>query len=237
MNRLNMNGHNAQNIILSAENIYKRYSSEGENLEVLRGANLNLTTGEMAVLLGDSGTGKSTMLHILGTLDKPESGKVMYKGVDVTTFDTQKLARFRNREVGFVYQFHHLLPEFTALENVMMPGLIDGLDNKTATERAEELLESVGLSHRLKHSPRQLSGGEAQRVAVARALFNKPKVIYADEPTGNLDIKAGDRLMELFEKLNRELDQTFLIATHNQRLSDRATRKYVIKDGVIESIA
>ncbi len=237
MNRLNMEDHNTQKIILSAENIYKRYTSEGENLEVLRGANLVLTTGEMAVLLGDSGTGKSTMLHILGTLDKPESGKVIYKGIDVTTFDTRKLARFRNREVGFVYQFHHLLPEFSALENVMMPGLIDGMDNKSAGDRAARLLDDVGLSRRVKHYPRQLSGGEAQRVAVARALFNKPRVIYADEPTGNLDIKTGDRLMELFEKLNRELDQTFLIATHNQRLSDRATRKYVIEDGVIESIA
>lgn len=232
-----MNDHNAQQIILTAENICKRYTSEGENLEVLKGANLTLITGDMAVLLGDSGTGKSTMLHILGTLDKPESGRVLYKGVDVTTFDTGKLALFRNREVGFVYQFHHLLPEFNALENVMIPGLIDGLDNTTAKQRAEQLLDDVGLSHRLNHHPRQLSGGEAQRVAVARALFNKPKVIYADEPTGNLDIKTGDRLMELFEKLNRELNQTFLIATHNQRLSERASRRYCIEGGLISSIA
>ncbi len=232
-----MNNENAQQIILTAENICKRYTSEGENLEVLKGANLTLITGEMAVLLGDSGTGKSTMLHILGTLDKPESGKVLYKGVDVTSFDTQELATFRNREVGFVYQFHHLLPEFTALENVMMPGLINNMDNKLAKDRAEQLLGEVGLSNRINHQPRQLSGGEAQRVAVARALFNKPKVIYADEPTGNLDMKTGDRLMELFQRLNEELNQTFLIATHNQRLSEQASVRYHIEDGVIEKAA
>ena len=232
-----MNDDNTQQNILTAENIYKRYVSEGETLEVLKGAALTLNVGDMAVLLGDSGTGKSTMLHILGTLDKPESGKVLYKGVDVTTFDTGRLAEFRNSEVGFVYQFHHLLPEFNALENVMMPGLINGMAVNSAKERALELLDSVGLSKRINHHPRQLSGGEAQRVAVARALFNKPKVIYADEPTGNLDLKTGDRLMELFKKLNEELSQTFLIATHNQRLSDQVALKYNIEDGVINSIS
>lgn len=231
-----MDRDNAQQSILSAENIYKRYVSEGENLEVLKGANLSLNAGDMAVLLGDSGTGKSTMLHILGTLDKPESGRVLYKGVDVTTFDSRQLALFRNREVGFVYQFHHLLPEFAAVENVMMPGLINGLDNTEARKRAEELLTEVGLARRLNHKPRQLSGGEAQRVAIARALFNKPDVIYADEPTGNLDVKTGDHLMDLFERLNRELQQTFLIATHNQRLSERAGKRFLIENGVIENI-
>jgi lipoprotein-releasing system ATP-binding protein len=223
--------------ILSAENICKRYVSEGENLEVLKGASIALDAGDMAVLLGDSGTGKSTFLHILGTLDKPNDGRVMYKGVDVTTFDTHKLAEFRNRKVGFVYQFHHLLPEFTALENVMMPGLIEGLDRQPASDRAERLLDSVGLKERVKHHPSQLSGGEAQRVAIARALFNKPEVIYADEPTGNLDVKTGDRLMDLFEKLNEDLGQTFLVATHNQRLSERTARRFLIRNGVIENLA
>jgi lipoprotein-releasing system ATP-binding protein len=232
-----MNMDSTHQNILNAENIYKRYVSEGENLEVLKGASISLNAGDMAVLLGDSGTGKSTFLHILGTLDKPNDGRVMYKGVDVTAFDTRSLAEFRNRRVGFVYQFHHLLPEFTAAENVMMPGLIYGMDKNSAASRAEELLNEVGLRERMTHHPHQLSGGEAQRVAIARALFNKPEVIYADEPTGNLDMKTGDRLMELFEKLNEAMSQTFLIATHNQRLSDRAVRRFLIEGGVIESLA
>ena len=226
-----------QQTILTAENICKRFASGTEDLKVLQGANLSLTAGDMAVLLGDSGTGKSTLLHILGTLDKPDEGKVLYKGVDVTTYDNQRLAEFRNRQVGFVYQFHHLLPEFTALENVMMPGLINGMDKTQTKLRAEELLDKVGLTRRMTHHPRQLSGGEAQRIAIARALFNKPEVIYADEPTGNLDLKAGDRLMELFEQLNRDLGQTFLIATHNQRLSDRVAKRFIIINGAIESLA
>lgn len=219
--------------MLSAENIYKRYISEGEDLEVLKGVNLSLQEGEMAVLLGDSGTGKSTLLHILGTLDTPESGQVYYKGVNVTALNGMELAEFRNHKVGFVYQFHHLLPEFTATENVMMPGLICGKDKQAVEERAINLLSDVGLAARKNHYPKQLSGGEAQRVAIARALFNKPEVIYADEPTGNLDQKTGDRLMELFEKLNNDVGQTFLIATHNQRLADRVKTKFVIQNGEV----
>ncbi|MCP4582650.1 MAG: ABC transporter ATP-binding protein [candidate division Zixibacteria bacterium] len=225
-----------QKNILSAENIIKRYVSEGEVLEVLKGASLSLQAGDMAVLLGDSGTGKSTFLHILGSLDKPESGQVLYHGVDVTGLMSSELSEFRNKKVGFVHQFHHLLPEFTALENVMMPGLIDGQTRKEARLRGSEILAEVGLSGRAKHYPRQLSGGEAQRVAIARALFNKPEVIYADEPTGNLDMKNGDILMELFEKLNSELNQTFLIATHNPRLNERIAKRFLIEDGVIESL-
>jgi lipoprotein-releasing system ATP-binding protein len=204
---------------------------------VLKGASLALQAGDMAVLLGDSGTGKSTFLHILGSLDKPESGQVFYQELDVTGLKNTELSEFRNKKVGFVYQFHHLLPEFTALENVMMPGLIDGQKRKQAESRAMELLEQVGLTGRAKHYPRQLSGGEAQRVAIARALFNKPAVIYADEPTGNLDVKNGDILMELFEKLNTELNQTFLIATHNPRLNERIAKRFLIENGVIKTLA
>ena len=226
-----------QTSILSAENIVKNYVSEGETLEVLKGASLSLQTGEMALLLGDSGTGKSTFLHILGSLDRPNSGHVYYQDIDVTNLDNSELAKFRNKKVGFVYQFHHLLPEFTALENVMMPGLINGQARADAIIRASEILAEVGLAGRERHYPRQLSGGEAQRVAIARALFNKPEVIYADEPTGNLDMKNGDILMDLFEKLNAELNQTFLIATHNPRLSQRIGRRFLIKNGVIETLA
>jgi len=226
-----------QKNILSAENIIKRYVSEGENLEVLKGASLSLQAGDMAVLLGDSGTGKSTFLHILGSLDKPESGRVYYRGVDVTRLKNSELSEFRNKKVGFVHQFHHLLPDFSALENVMMPGLIDGQTKNQAEPRALEILDQVGLANRAKHYPRQLSGGEAQRVAIARALFNKPEVIYADEPTGNLDVKNGDVLMELFEKLNAELNQTFLIATHNLRLNERIAKRFLIENGVIKILA
>ncbi len=226
-----------QKNILSAENIVKRYISEGENLEVLKGASLSLKAGDMAMLLGDSGTGKSTFLHILGSLDKPQSGRVIYRDIDVTKLKNNELAEFRNKKVGFVYQFHHLLPEFSALENVMMPGLIAGQDRAAASKKAGELLADVGLAGRVSHRPSQLSGGEAQRVAVARALFNKPEVIYADEPTGNLDVKTGDHLMELFEKLNREYNQTFLIATHNPHLYERVGKRFLIENGVIKTLA
>jgi lipoprotein-releasing system ATP-binding protein len=226
-----------QQNILSAENIFKRYISGNDNLEVLKGASIRLEAGDIAVLLGASGTGKSTLLHILGTLDSPESGRILYGGVDISSLNPKQLAKFRNEKVGFVYQFHHLLPEFSALENVMMPGLIADLKKNVAKKRAEELLKDVGLADRATHHPNQLSGGEAQRVAVARALFNKPKVVYADEPTGNLDMKTGGSLMDLFEKLNEELDQTFLIATHNPLLAERVSKRFLIEDGVIKTVA
>lgn len=226
-----------QQIILSAENIIKRYVSGGESLEVLKGVNITLNVGDMAVLHGASGTGKSTLLHILGTLDKPQSGRILYRGVDIGNFNSKELSRFRNKKIGFIYQFHHLLPEFSALENVMMPGLISGLKKSAARNRALELLKDVGLSRRTTHFPNQLSGGEAQRVAVARALFNKPEVVYADEPTGNLDMKTGISLIELFEKLNNDLNQSFLIATHNVRLAERIDKQWRIENGVIKAIA
>lgn len=228
---------NIQPYILSAENIKKSYVSGEGKLEVLKGASLQLPAGEMAVLLGASGTGKSTLLHILGTLDRAESGRVLYRGIDVSRLGPRELARFRNEKIGFVYQFYHLLPEFSALENVMMPGLIAGADKGLAEETARNLFAEVGLSGRESHRPSQLSGGEAQRVAIARALFNKPEVVYADEPTGNLDSKSGDALMELFERLNEELKQTFLIATHNERLANRIRRRFVIENGLIKNLA
>jgi lipoprotein-releasing system ATP-binding protein len=228
---------NVQPYVLSAENIKKGYISGEDKLEVLKGASLQLPAGEMAVLLGASGTGKSTLLHILSTLDKAESGRVLYRGLDVSRLGAKELAKFRNEKIGFVYQFYHLLPEFSALENVMMPGLIAGMDKGPVEEAARNLLVEVGLAGRESHRPNQLSGGEAQRVAIARALFNKPEVVYADEPTGNLDSKSGEALMELFERLNEELKQTFLIATHNEHLAGRIRRRFVIEDGLIKNLA
>ncbi len=219
--------------ILNAESLYKSYLSGNETLQVLKGSTIRVRQGEMAVIRGASGTGKSTLLHILATLDKPDSGKIEYDGVDIKTMNNKELANFRNSRVGFVYQFHNLLPEFTALENVMMPGLIAGGKKVRLKEKALELLERVGVSARADHRPNQLSGGEAQRVAVARALFNKPSIVYADEPTGNLDYRTAEELLELFFELNRELGQTFLIATHNERMAGRIARRFIIENGLI----
>ena len=225
-----------QATVLSAENIVKKYVSGGGDLEVLRGASISLEAGDMAVLLGDSGTGKSTLLHILATLDKPGSGHVFYAGLDAAQLKNQELAKFRNEKIGFVYQFHHLLPEFNALENVILPGLINGLDKKTCEAIGLDLLADVGLGERATHYPNQLSGGESQRVAIARALFNKPEVVFADEPTGNLDLKTGDRLMDLFEKLNEKFGQAFLIATHNPRLAERGKRRFRLEGGIVKAL-
>ena len=224
-------------LALSADHIRKSYYSGDDRLDVLSGVSLRLYAGDMAILQGASGTGKSTLLHILGTLDRPDSGEVSYGEIAIAKMNHGELARFRNQKIGFVYQFHHLLPEFSALENVMLPGLIIGLSKKTAAKIALELLTQVGLAERAGHRPNQLSGGEAQRVAVARALFNKPMVVYADEPTGNLDNKTGEALSELFERLNRGLGQTFLIATHNERLMERINKRFIIKDGLVSEAA
>jgi lipoprotein-releasing system ATP-binding protein len=223
----------SRKVILSAQSINKSFLSGHGNLEVLKGASLQLFAGEMVLLQGASGTGKSTFLHILGTLDKPDSGTVLYEGLNVNQLNPNELAKFRNEKIGFVYQFHHLLPDFDALENVMLPGLIMGVPKAQAAEIALELLTAVGLKERSTHRPNQLSGGEAQRVAVARALFNKPQIVYADEPTGNLDNKTGEALLELFWELNAKFGQTFFIATHNERLMEQIERRYLIKDGII----
>ncbi len=215
--------------MIIAENIYKKIG----DTEILKGISLQVHKSEVVSLVGPSGAGKSTLLSILGTLDKPTSGSVIMDGEDVFTFNEKKIAHFRNQNIGFVFQFHHLLPEFTALENVFIPALIKGEKQSTAEKRAKELLEKVGLSHRLHHKPSELSGGEQQRVAVARALINHPKVIFADEPTGNLDSHNAEALHHLFFELKKEFHQTFVIVTHNEHLAQMADRVIHIVDGKI----
>jgi lipoprotein-releasing system ATP-binding protein len=218
---------------VSVRNLTKVYAHSGVNIEVLRGLNFDLLPGEMASVVGASGVGKSTLLHVLGTLDTPTSGTITFDGVDVTSMDATQLAEFRNNEIGFVFQFHHLLPEFTALENAMMPGLINRLPRATAAEKATTMLRRLGLGARLLHRPGELSGGEQQRVALARALLLRPRLLLADEPTGNLDTKTGREMHELFFELNRELEMTILIVTHNDELAARTPRRLRMADGVI----
>lgn len=216
--------------MIRISNITKTYNQ----LRVLKGIDVAIAKGEMVAVTGASGAGKTTLLQIAGTLDRPDSGTVLINGVDVGTLRPKKLARFRNRHIGFIFQFHQLLPEFTALENVCMPAWIGGGDKTQTEKRARELLAYLGLSHREVHKPSQLSGGEQQRVAVARALINNPDVVFADEPSGNLDSKNADELHDLFFKLRQEFDQTFVIVTHNQQLAARADRTLVMKDGLIQ---
>ena len=218
---------------VSVRNLTKSYPHSGRNIEVLRGLNFDLLPGEMASVVGASGVGKSTLLHVLGTLDTATSGTITFDGVEVTSMDATRLAEFRNNEIGFVFQFHHLLPEFTALENAMMPGLINRLPRATAAERATTMLRRLGLGDRLLHRPGELSGGEQQRVALARALLLRPRLVLADEPTGNLDTKTGREMHELFFELNRELEMTILIVTHNDELAARTPRRLRMADGVI----
>ncbi len=203
------------------------------DLEVLKGVHININEGEVVSIVGSSGAGKTTFLQILGTLDLPSSGKVLFDGVDVSTLSKKKLARFRNKNIGFIFQFHHLLPEFTALENVCIPAFIAGVSKKEAEQRAMRLLTKLGLAHRAEHKSDSLSGGEQQRVSVARALINNPKLILADEPSGNLDSKNAQELHQLFFDLREEFNQTFVIVTHNEELANMADRKLVMKDGII----
>jgi len=213
--------------MLSAQNITKRYGS----LQVLKGVDININKGEIVSIIGSSGAGKSTLLHILGTLDAPDSGSILLNNQPIHQLKGKKLAAFRNRNIGFVFQFHHLLPEFTALENVSIPGWIAGRTKTEVALRAEELLAMLGLGNRLQHKPQQLSGGEQQRVAVARALINNPKIVFADEPTGNLDSANAKELHNLFVQLQQQLQQTFLIVTHNEELAALSTRTLFMKDG------
>jgi lipoprotein-releasing system ATP-binding protein len=210
-------------------NIEKQY---GE-LNVLKGIDISIDEGEIVTILGASGAGKTTLLQILGSLDKPSQGEVFISGTRISELNGKQLARFRNKHIGFVFQFHQLLPEFTALENCMLPGLIAGNNEKTSETRALKLLNFLGLSDRLEHKPAHLSGGEKQRVAVARALVNDPKVVFADEPSGNLDSKNQDELMDLFVDLRRQFNQTFVIVTHDQHLAAKADRTVHIVDGLI----
>ncbi|MCF8237092.1 MAG: ABC transporter ATP-binding protein [Saprospiraceae bacterium] len=202
-------------------------------LQVLREVNVHVQAGEIVSLLGKSGSGKSTLLHILGTLDRPDQGTILLDGVDVTTLKGKELSQFRNRHIGFIFQFHHLLPEFTALENTMMPGLIQGLSAAQSSKRAQELLDYLGLSERLQHKPAQMSGGEQQRVAVARALLNHPKVILADEPTGNLDSQNSEEMHRLFQQLRKDFGHTLLIATHSKELAASCDRRLEMVDGQV----
>jgi len=207
----------------------KRYGS----LEVLKGIDIAINKGEVVSIVGASGAGKTTLLTILGTLDLPDQGQLEINNQNIMQLDSGKLSAFRNEHIGFVFQFHHLLPEFTALENVCMPALIKGTSKKEAEQRAQQLLDRLGLSGRMQHKPSELSGGEQQRVAVARALMNEPAVVFADEPSGNLDSSTAKELHELFFTLRDEMQQTFVIVTHNEQLANMADRKLVMKDGLI----
>ncbi len=215
--------------MIVAENIYKSYG----DLEVLKGINLEIKKGEIVSIVGASGAGKTTLLHILGTLDQYDKGSVVIDGTNTRELGDRQLSAFRNRHIGFVFQFHHLLPEFTALENVCIPAFIAGTGRKEAEARGLELLAILGLAERMDHKPSALSGGEQQRVAVARALINDPVVVLADEPSGNLDSTASGELHQLFFTLRDKMDQTFVIATHNDALADMADRKLSIFDGII----
>lgn len=216
--------------MLIGKNIYKRYGS----LEVLRGVNLEIKKGEVVSIVGPSGCGKSTLLHILGTLDKPDMGEIVINNKSLSELSGNRLASFRNKHIGFVFQFHHLLPEFTALENVCIPGWLSGRGKTEVKNKAEELLKMLGLSERNENKPNQLSGGEQQRVAVARALINNPDIVFADEPSGNLDSANAQELHQLFFDLRKKFNQTFLIVTHNEELSQLSDRVLHMKDGRID---
>ena len=215
--------------MLTATAIHKTYGQ----LEVLRGVSLTIKQGEIASIVGPSGSGKSTLLHILGTLDKADSGKISIDNKSLDEMNARVLAAFRNRNIGFVFQFHHLLPEFTALENVSIPGWIAGRSKKEVAEKAASLLDLLGLADRMENKPQQLSGGEQQRVAVARALVNQPRIIFADEPSGNLDSANARELHNLFFDLRKQFNQTFLIVTHNEELAQMSDRILHMKDGKI----
>ena len=215
--------------MLTAADIYKSYGQ----LAVLRGVAVNIKQGEIVSIAGPSGSGKSTLLHILGTLDKPDKGSFTLDNKRLDDMNAKTLSAFRNRNIGFVFQFHHLLPEFTALENVCIPGWIAGRSKKEVSEKAQELLALLGLENRTENKPQQLSGGEQQRVAVARALINQPKIVFADEPTGNLDSVTAKELHDLFFDLRKQFNQTFLIVTHNEDLARMSDRILHMKDGKI----
>lgn len=216
--------------MLRARDIHKKYGT----VEVLKGVDIAIAPGEIVSIVGPSGSGKSTLLHILGTLDKPDRGEVYLHDRNVTGLAGRKLSQFRNRHIGFVFQFHHLLPEFTALENVCIPAWLSGNQRQAIKKRAEELLNLLGLSHRQQNKPGALSGGEQQRVAVARALINTPDIVFADEPTGNLDTANARELHQLFFTLREQFKQTFLIVTHNEELAQLSDRTLTMKDGKIE---
>ena len=215
--------------MLSGKNIYKKYGV----VEVLKGVDIDIQKGEVVSIVGPSGSGKSTLLHILGTLDKADKGFVKMDNTEINSLSPKKLAAFRNKHIGFVFQFHHLLPEFTALENVCIPGWLAGRKKKEVEIRAKELLQMLNLAHRMENKPNAMSGGEQQRVAVARALINNPDIVFADEPTGNLDSANAKELHQLFFDLKKKFNQTFLIVTHNEELASLSDRVLHMRDGKI----
>jgi lipoprotein-releasing system ATP-binding protein len=217
--------------LVRVENLHKSFDSQHKRTEVLKGVELTIYQGETLAIVGASGVGKSTFLYLLGTLDKPTAGKILYRGEDIFSWKEEKLALFRNEKIGFIFQFHHLIPEFNALENAMMPGLIRGMSRQEAAERAEQILVRVGLKDRLTHKQGELSGGEQQRVAVVRALLLKPEVLLADEPTGDLDTQTGNAIFELLCELNHELGTTMVLVTHNPELARRVPRRVTLVDG------
>jgi lipoprotein-releasing system ATP-binding protein len=218
------------------QNLSKTFLKDGLAIEVLKGLNLRIDTGESLAVVGVSGSGKSTLIHILGTLDQPTSGAILFDNVNVFTWPEQKLATFRNQKIGFVFQFHNLLPEFTSLENTMMPALIRRMPKAEAKRRAEAILGEVGLGDRITHKPGELSGGEQQRVAIARALILEPEILLADEPTGNLDTETGKKIEEILVALNRTNGITLITVTHNQSLADRMSRQIGLRDGRIYTV-
>jgi len=223
--------------LLEVRNLYKSYGSGAAKVEVLKGIDLTVEAGDTIALVGPSGAGKSTLLHVMGTIDRPTSGSVLFDGEEIFALSDQPLAAFRNRSIGFVFQFHHLLPEFSALENVMMPLLIGGAKKSQAAEKARGLLNDVGLSHRVTHRPGELSGGEQQRVAIARALVGSPRLLLADEPTGNLDMKTSEEVHALLYSIQRSTGISLVIVTHNEQLAAGMGRTIRFVDGrIVESV-
>lgn len=221
-----------EQIILKAENIYKSFFNGDEKLNVLKGFNFYLKEKEIVSIMGDSGCGKSTALNILGTLDKPDSGDLIFKGEKIDDFNNQELSKIRNEEIGFVFQFHFLLPEFTALENVLIPTWIKGVKNKE--NYAEDLFFDLGLINKINSYPSQLSGGERSRVALIRGIINKPKILFADEPTGNLDKENSDKLIELLIKINKDYSQSIVLTTHNPEVADVGDKKFKLENGILK---
>jgi lipoprotein-releasing system ATP-binding protein len=221
--------------LVIVEDLHKSFQHMGRRLEVLRGIDLNIYAGQILAIVGASGAGKSTLLHCIGTLDLPSAGRIRLGGEELTTMSSSRLAAVRNRNIGFVFQFHHLLPEFNALENVMLPGLIQGKSRREMEKRSAALLEEVGLSHRVTHRPGELSGGEQQRVAVARALTLDPKLLLADEPTGNLDSATSDAIHDLFFQINRQHGTTIVVVTHNSAFAESMPRVVRMRDGKVET--
>ncbi len=238
MNRFshwNSQANHQRQIFIKAEGIKKVFQQGNENLEILKSLDLEIFKGESLCIVGPSGAGKSTILHILGTLDRPTEGQLYYEEQDVLTFSESELGQFRNKKMGFVFQFHYLFKEFTALENVSLPARIGGASSKSALEKATIILESLGLKDRLTHYPSELSGGEQQRVAIARAIVNQPEVIFADEPTGNLDTKNSRLIQEIFFKLWKDIGVTLVVVTHDQQFSKRFSRVLSMNDGTWEN--